>query len=76
MTSKPRLFEVNVGDVANFGNNAALGTLADVPAGDYLVTAKLVAVTSASAYSAQVSCTSDGDDDMLGVLTIVATRVD
>jgi hypothetical protein len=115
MTSKPRLFEVNVGDVANFGDNATLGTLADVPAGSYLVTAKLVydndgatasesctlhvpgaddethflvesaqshmvvleeAVTAASAYSASVSCTSDADDDMLGTMTIIATRVD
>jgi hypothetical protein len=115
MTSKPRLFEVDVAGVSNFGNNATLGTLADIPAGTYLVTAKLVydndgatasesctlhvpgsddltsflvegtqshmvvleeAVTAASAYSASVSCTSDADDDMLGTMTIIATRVD
>lgn len=33
-------------------------------------------VTSATGYSASVTCTGDGDDDMLGELSIVALRVD
>jgi hypothetical protein len=41
MTKKTRTFEASFGSHSNFGNNANLGTLADVPAGEYVVTAKL-----------------------------------
>jgi hypothetical protein len=41
MTDKPRLFEANVNTIDNFGDNATLGTLANLDAGEYLVTAKL-----------------------------------
>ena len=41
MTVKPRVFESNAGTIDNFGNNATLGTLANLDGGQYLVTAKL-----------------------------------
>jgi hypothetical protein len=42
MTVKPRVFEANYETNDNFGDNATLGTLANLEGGQYLVTAKLV----------------------------------
>jgi len=41
MTVKPRVFETNWATQDDFGNNATLGTLANLAGGQYLVTAKL-----------------------------------
>ena len=41
MTVKPRVFETNYDTNDNFGDNATLGTLANLEGGQYLVTAKL-----------------------------------
>ena len=115
MTVKPRVFEANVGTIDNFGNNATLGTLANLAGGQYLVTAKLTydndgafeqetctldvpgsndattfqvgasetetinmqeAVSVVGMWAASVSCTADPDDDMIGLLSIVAVRLD
>ena len=42
MTVKPRVFETNYDTNDNFGDNATLGTLANLEGGQYLVTAKLM----------------------------------
>jgi hypothetical protein len=39
MTIKPRIYEANYVTNENFGDNATLGTLANLPGGQYLVTA-------------------------------------
>jgi hypothetical protein len=41
MTVKPRAYEARRGSMTDFGSNAALLTLADLPGGTYVVTAKL-----------------------------------
>jgi hypothetical protein len=114
MKSTQRLFEATAADVSNFASGATLVQLPGVPAGSYLVTAKLTydndggtgaaetctlevpgandettiyadntsvvtlqkAVTTGGAFDANLSCTSEGDDDALGKISIVAVRVD
>jgi hypothetical protein len=115
MTVKPRGYETNIGQDQNFASGSPLATLADLPPGTYLVTAKLsyynagasdfesctldvpgandvtdftvesgdtVAVTmqeittSESQFGPFVHCTSDGDDDLEGVGSIIAVRLD
>jgi hypothetical protein len=41
MTVKPRAYEVRHGAITDFGSGAPLATLADLPGGTYVVTAKL-----------------------------------
>jgi len=41
MTVKARTYEANFGTQDNFGDNASLGMLSPIPAGEYVVTAKL-----------------------------------
>ena len=113
MTVKQRTYEANFGTQDNFGDNASLGMLSPIPAGEYVVTAKLTydndgaveiesctlnvpgandvttfyadnaetitlqeAVSAGAPWNAFVSCTSDGNDDSLGTMSIIAVRVD
>jgi hypothetical protein len=114
MKSTQRLFEVSADGVDDFTSGAALAQLEQVPAGSYLVTARLTydndggagesevctlevpgandstnlypdntdvvmlqkAVTSAALFDASVSCTGDGNDDVLGKISIIAARMD
>jgi hypothetical protein len=114
MRNLPRAFEANHGTINNFPSDSPLATLNAVPAGTYVVTARLTydndgatgesetctldvpgandvvefysdttdvislqeVVTSAAPFSPYVHCSSDGNDDMLGTLSIIATRVD
>jgi hypothetical protein len=114
MKTGQRLFEATVDGADNFTPGAPLVELANVPAGSYLVTAKLTydddtgavtsatctlevpgandttefytdntevvslqkAVTSGAAFNANVNCTGNGDDDMVGKGSIIATKVD
>jgi hypothetical protein len=114
MKSTQRVFEATSDAVPNFTSDATLLQLPGVPAGSYLVTAKLTydndgtlgdaetctlevpgandettlyphdthlvtlqkAVTAGSAFDANVSCSGDGDDDALGKISIIATRLD
>ena len=114
MKATQRLFEATDDGVDNFASGAPLVELAGVPAGSYLVTAKLTydddsgsvtsetctlevpgandttefytdntevvslqkAVTSGAAFNANVNCTGNGDDDMVGKGSIIATKVD
>jgi hypothetical protein len=114
MRNVPRAFEVNEGTIDNFPSDSPLATLPDVPAGTYVVTARLSydndgatgetetctlavpgaddeigfrsgdtdvvslqeVVTSNAPFSPYVHCTSDGNDDSMGTLSIIATRVD
>ena len=114
MKSTQRLFEVTSDGVTDFVSHATLAQLPGVPAGSYLVTAKLTydndgvldeletcslevpgvndettlypentemvtlqkAVTAGSAFDANVSCSGDGNDDVLGKISIIATRLD
>jgi hypothetical protein len=114
MKSTQRLFEVSEGVVNNFASGAPLAKLEQLPAGSYLVSARLTfdndgvagesetctlevpgdddtanlypentdvvvlqkAVTSAAPFYASVNCTGDGDDDALGRISIIATRMD
>lgn len=115
MTIKPRLYEANYAEQQDFGNNATLGTLANLPGGQYLVTAKFTydndgpfetesctlhvpgaddtttftpgasetetismqePVAVGAMWAASVSCTADPNDDTLGILSIIAVRLD
>jgi hypothetical protein len=114
LKSGQRLFEGTADTVDNFSSGQPLVELNGVPAGSYLVTAKLTydddsgsvtsetctlevpgandstefytdntevislqkAVTSGAAFNANVNCTGNGDDDMLGKASIIATKVD
>ena len=115
MTQKPRAFEASIPAVNNFPNNSTLATLQDVPAGTYLVTARLnyynpggaafetctltvpgsddsstftvgnsetapitlqEVVVSDSMFMPNVSCTSDGTDDIAGTGSLIAIRLD
>jgi hypothetical protein len=113
MTVKTRAYEVNEGNISNFANDATLALLSPMPAGEYVVTAKLTydndgavenesctlgvpgandattfsadntetitlqeSVSVGEPWGANVSCTSDGNDDVLGTLSIIAVRVD
>jgi hypothetical protein len=114
MRDVPRAFETNEGTIDNFPSDSPLETLPDVPAGTYVVTARLVydndgaagesetctltvpgaddeitfysddtevislqeVVTSGAPFSPYVHCSSDGNDDSMGTLSIIATRVD
>jgi len=113
MAVKQRTYEANFGTQDNFGDNASLGQLSPIPAGNYVVTAKLTydndgalelesctldvpgaddvttfyadnsetitlqeAVSVAAPWNTFVSCTSDGNDDTLGNMSIIAVRVD
>ena len=114
MKSTQRVFEARTGTVNDFVSNATLLQLPGVPAGSYVVTAKLTydndgvldesetctlevpgandetqiyaentdavtlqkAVTAGAAFDANVSCTGDGNDDALGDISIIATRLD
>jgi hypothetical protein len=114
MKTTQRVFEATDDGVDNFASGAPLVELASVPAGTYLVTAKLTydhdsggitsetctlevpgindstnfytdntevislqkAVTSAAPFNANVNCTGNGDDDALGQVSIIATKVD
>ena len=109
-----RVFEQTEDAVNNFTSGATLAKLDQIPAGDYLVTAKLTydnddaaidgvtctldvpgtddtttlypentdvvtlqkVVRNAASYYAAVSCTGSGNDDALGKISIVATRMD
>jgi hypothetical protein len=114
MKTTQRLFQATGDGVDNFTSGALLVELNGVPAGSYLVTAKLTydddsgtitsetctlevpgandsttfytdnaevislqkAVTSGAAFNANVNCTGNGDDDTLGKVSIIATKVD
>jgi hypothetical protein len=114
MSVKQRSYEANFGDHENFSDGASLGLLSPMPAGEYVVTAKLTydndgaveeesctlnvpgandvtkfypdnagtvvtlqeAVSAGEPWGAMVSCTSDGNDDMFGNMSIIAVRVD
>jgi hypothetical protein len=113
MTVKERTYEANFGTQDDFGDNASLGMLSPIPAGEYVVTAKLTydndgaveiesctlnvpgandvttfyadnaetimlqeAVSVGEPWNAFVTCTSDGSDDSLGTMSIIAVRVD
>jgi hypothetical protein len=114
MRNVPRSFETNQVTIDNFASDSPLKTLNDVPAGTYIVTARLTydndgpagesetctldvpgsndviefysddtevvhlqeVVSSAAPFSPFVHCSSDGNDDMLGTLSIIANRVD
>ena len=114
MKSTQRLFEATDDGADNFTSGAPLVELNGVPAGSYLVTAKLTydddsgtitsetctldvpgaddstefytdntevislqkAVSTGAAFNADVSCTGNGDDDVLGQVSIIATKVD
>jgi hypothetical protein len=114
MRNVPRAFETNEGSIDNFPSDSPLETLNDVPAGTYVVTARLSydndgatgeietctlavpgaddeinfrsgdtdvislqeVVTSNAPFSPYVHCSSDGNDDAMGTLSIIATRVD
>jgi hypothetical protein len=114
MKTTQRLFEVSAPTVNNFTAGDALAQLPGVPAGSYLVSAKLTydndgalseaetctlevpgandttelypdnthmvtlqkAVAAGAPFDATVSCTGDGNDDILGQISIVAVRVD
>jgi hypothetical protein len=114
MKTTQRLFEATDDGVDNFTSGAPLVELNGVPAGNYLVTAKLTydddsgtvtsetctlevpgandttefytdnaevlslqkAVTSGAAFNANVNCTGNGDDDALGTVSIIATKMD
>jgi len=109
-----RLFEATNDGVSDFTPGSPLIELGGVPAGSYLVTAKLTydddtgtvttqsctlevpgandstefytdntevlslqkAVTAGAAFDASVSCTGNGDDDTLGKVSIIATKMD
>ena len=114
MKTTQRLFEATSDGTDNFTSGAPLVELNGVPAGSYLVTAKLTydddsgtvtsatctlevpgandstefytdntevvslqkVVTSGAAFNANVNCTGNGDDDALGKVSIIATRMD
>jgi hypothetical protein len=114
MKSTQRVFEASGDAVGNFTSGATLLQLPGVPAGNYVVTAKLTydndgalgetesctlevpgandettlapdnthmvtlqkAVAAGAAFDANVSCTGDGNDDALGKISIIATRLD
>ncbi len=114
MKSTQRLFEASADTVDNFTSGATLVQLNQVPAGSYLVSAKLTydndgasgvsetctlevpgvndttelypantemvtlqkAVNAGAAFDASVSCTSEGNDDALGKISLIATRMD
>jgi hypothetical protein len=63
MLVKPRAYEVRHGTINDFGSGAPLATLADLPAGTYVVTAKLTYDNDGG--SATESCTLHvpGTDD-------------
>jgi hypothetical protein len=119
MSTTPRLFEERVtSEVSDFGSGSLVAALSNVPAGAYLVTARLEydndgasenetctlgvpgandavtlnlaahgsggeqdlaslqkVVSSGSDFTATVSCTGDGDDD-LDQISIIALRLD
>ena len=115
MTAKVRTYEANFGEILNFGNEATLEALTDLPPGNYVVTAKLSyynpgateqesctlevpgaddvtsfivefgdsetitmqeAMSSNAVFTPRVYCTSDGNDDTVGVGSIIAVRLD
>jgi hypothetical protein len=114
MKTTQRVFETTGDQISGFASGAVLLQLPGVPAGSYVVTAKLTydndgvaaeseactlevpgandstnmypdntdvvtmqkAVTAAAPFDASVSCTGDGDDDILGKVSIIATRLD
>jgi hypothetical protein len=63
MTVKPRAYEVRHGSITDFGSGAPLATLADLPGGTYVVSAKLTYDNDGG--SANESCTLHlpGTDD-------------
>ena len=63
MLAKPRAYEVRHGSITDFGSGAPLATLADIPGGTYVVTAKLTYDNDGG--SANESCTLHvpGSDD-------------
>lgn len=115
MTSKTRGYEASISETLNFGNDSVLRTLADLPAGAYLVTARLTysnpgaagqescrlelpgaddvvefsveaagtetvslqeVTVPGSIWNATLRCSSDGSDDLLGVGSLIAVRLD
>jgi hypothetical protein len=114
MKSTQRLFEASADTVDDFTSGATLVQLNQVPAGTYLVSAKLTydndgpaggsetctlevpgandttefyadnsealtlqkAVTAGAPFDPSVNCTGQGNDDILGKISLIATRMD
>ena len=70
MTVKPRAYEARRGSMSDFGSGAALLTLADLPGGTYVVTAKLTydndGVTESEECTLHVPGTDDTTDFVVG----------
>jgi hypothetical protein len=63
MTVKPRAYEARRGSMTDFGNDAALLTLADLPGGTYVVTAKLTYDNDGVSESEECTLHVPGTDD-------------